>query len=41
MNTGTKDPNRGIGSVPTIGRSLMPCVRDYGGQKWLGWLDDM
>jgi hypothetical protein len=35
MNTGTEDPNRGIGSLP------MPRVRNYGGQKWLGWLDDV
>jgi hypothetical protein len=41
MNTGTEDPNRGIGSLPIIGRQLIPGVRDYGGQKWLGWLDDV
>jgi hypothetical protein len=41
MNTGTEDPNRGIGSLSVIGWKPKPGVRDYGGQKWLGWLDDV
>jgi hypothetical protein len=41
MNAGAKDPNRRIRRVRMIWQRLMPPVRDYGGQKWLGWLDDM
>jgi len=35
MNAGTKDPDRGIGSVPVIGGTSMARVCDYGGQKGL------
>ena len=35
MNTGTEDPDRGIGSVSAIGRTSMARVCDYGGQKGL------
>ena len=35
MNAGTKDPDRGIGSVPVIGWTSMARVCDYGSQKRL------
>lgn len=35
MNAGTKDPDRGIGSVPVIGWASMARVCDYGSQKRL------
>jgi hypothetical protein len=41
MNTGTEEPNRGIAILPIIGWKPMPRARNYGSQKWLGWLDDM
>src|SRR5581483_1422329 len=41
MNAGTKDPNRGISSLPIIGRWPTTAMRDHGGQKWLGRLDDV
>jgi hypothetical protein len=51
MNTGAKDPNRGIDILSIIGSlrrvrpvadwKPMPHTRDYGCEKWLGWLDGM
>jgi hypothetical protein len=38
MNAGTKNPDRGIGSMPVIGWTSMTRVCDYGGQKRLCWL---
>ena len=40
MNSGTKDPDRGIGRLPVIRCVSMALLRDYGGQKRLSRLDD-
>jgi hypothetical protein len=41
MNAGTEHPDRGIDILSIIGWKPMPRVRNYGGEKRLGWLDNV